>query len=292
MCKIIINPIGGLANRMRSLAGGLSLAMDLGVDYQIIWQKNWEINAEFCDIFEKCALISDKIEYPGLIKYALAYLSPRKRNAFISALTLRRFGLYLFDEHPPMSTLSKETDSNLRIKEMVERCLSEGKDCFISSGLNFADYTDDFYRSLFRPAGHILDQVQLIEKSMGEKRIGIHIRRTDNSVSILHSPDSLFIQEIDRIISNDSSLKFYLATDDEKTKERFCRAFPGYIFTSPRAACRSTKSGITDAMVEMVLLSRTKLVLGSYYSSFSEAAALLGDIPLRKLKIHTTSATD
>ncbi len=269
---------------MRSIASGLSLSMDLGVDYQIIWLKNREINAEFCDIFEDCALISDKIEYPGLIKYALAYMSPRKKNAYISALTLPRFGLYLFDYRPPMSALSKEADSNLRIKEMVERCLSEGKDCFIQSGINFADYTDNFYRYLFRPAKHILDEVEHIEKSMGEgRRIGIHIRRTDNSVSILHSPDSLFIQEIDRIIRNDGSVKFYLATDDEKTKERFRLAFPGYIFSMPRAASRSTKSGITDAMIEMTLLSRTERILGSYYSSFSEAAALLGGVPLRKL---------
>ena len=45
MTKIIINPIGGLANRMRCIASGIALAMETGSDYEVVWAVNDELAA-------------------------------------------------------------------------------------------------------------------------------------------------------------------------------------------------------------------------------------------------------
>jgi hypothetical protein len=41
-----------------------------------------------------------------------------------------------------------------------------------------------------------------------------------------------------------------------------------------------TQKGMNDAVLDFMALSRCKKILGSYASSFSELAALYGDLPL------------
>jgi hypothetical protein len=89
---LIINPVGGLANRMRAIASGLSLAKDLNIDYKIIWLSNWEIMAKADDIFNLPDELKSKIEYPSSFKYNFLYSAPGKRNLLIPKLTLKRFG--------------------------------------------------------------------------------------------------------------------------------------------------------------------------------------------------------
>lgn len=128
-----------------------------------------------------------------------------------------------------------------------------------------------------------MQRVSLVEKELGENSIGLHIRRTDNKESIRCSTDALFFNVIDQTLRNDPSVKFYLATDSQETKRIFQEKYPQNIVVNPAKAARDTKDGIITAMVEMILLSRTKKIFGSYYSSYSEAAALLGNVPLQQL---------
>lgn len=45
-------------------------------------------------------------------------------------------------------------------------------------------------------------------------------------------------------------------------------------------AARQDENGIADAVVDLFILSRTQRLYGSYWSSFSEVAAQIGNIPL------------
>jgi hypothetical protein len=40
---------------------------------------------------------------------------------------------------------------------------------------------------------------------------------------------------------------------------------------------RNSQQGITDAVVDMFCLSKTKYIYGSYWSSFSDIASVIGD---------------
>lgn len=106
-------------------------------------------------------------------------------------------------------------------------------------------------------------------------------------MSIKHSPDSLFLSEIEKILQAVPGTKFYLATDSEETKEKFKQTFGDEtIICSPRPASRKSLAGIKDAVEELFTLANASQIIGSFYSSFSEAASLLGSTPLRQLTIN------
>ena len=115
---------------------------------------------------------------------------------------------------------------------------------------------------------------------MGKNTIGIHIRRTDNLESIQHSPIKKFIDYIYTAIRNNDNQKFYLATDDLSVKEEFIKLFGDKIITMDCVLRRDSEEGIKSALLELYILSSCSKIIGSYYSSYSELAAQIGNIPL------------
>lgn len=113
--------------------------------------------------------------------------------------------------------------------------------------------------------------------------IGIHIRRTDNTVSIENSPLELFIENMDREMEKHSgNCAFFLATDDNEIKTTLLRRYGAeHIFTRTGIELsRAAQSGIRDAYIDVLCLSKCSKIYGSYWSSFSECAAEIGNIPL------------
>lgn len=256
---------------MRAIASGVSLARRLDTDYSIVWRVNDELFAKFEDVFAAVTEVSDHIVYPGALTYGVGYSMPRKKNLYITALTLRRYGLALDDTSAAMRTDDE-------VERLVGRCIAAGRDCYIQSGCIYHHFDEDLYRSLFKPAADI--EVRLPEAG---ELTGLHIRRTDNVESIRHSPDEMFIARINEIRRSDPQARFYLATDDSATKEKFKSLFGDIIVTGDFKAERNTVGGIADAVTEMFVLSRCRQIIGSHYSSFSEAAAMLGGVPLVQL---------
>lgn len=282
MSKIIINPIGGLANRMRTLAAGISLARELGCDYKVVWYMNWELNARIDEIFKIPPALKQRMEYPSRVKYGLIYSVPRKKNLYISTLTSRiRFGGVLRDCMPESRTLCDGDCTGVRT--LAEVSVANNADFLLQGGTAMYPFPASLYREIFKPSDLIEKRVEEVINVLGKDYIGLHIRRSDNAESILHSPDQLFIQEIDAALEENPETRFYLATDSQQTKEKFKKLYGTRITFNPSKAERGTSRGIIDAAVEMCVLSRAKLIIGSYYSSFSEAAATLGDIPLRQV---------
>ena len=108
----------------------------------------------------------------------------------------------------------------------------------------------------------------------------MHIRRTDNEKSWHVSPLSAFVREMQAALAEDPEVTFYLATDDEGVREHLCVLFPGRILTQAGASTRSTREGMEAAVVDLFVLSKTCRLIGSYWSSFTDTAAELGNLPL------------
>lgn len=301
--KLVVNPLGGIANRMRALTSAVSLAKDMDealkdgnesikgadgmpgkVELEVVWLKNWELYAAFEEIFAVPEMLEGKIVYPSAISYELLYSPPRRRNLYISAATLRRFGFRMVSESPFSATLLAQSESDKELLARMKDCVRKGKNAFIQGGVDLYTYSPALYRSLFKPVDDIAQRVGNTTAEMGEVRYGIHIRRTDNAESRRQSPDELFEKAIREILDKEGDARFYLATDDEDVKVKFRTIFGNRMVTSPAKASRNTVEGIRDAATEMFVLSRTKLILGSYYSSFSEAASIIGDVPLKVIK--------
>ena len=104
-------------------------------------------------------------------------------------------------------------------------------------------------------------------------------------MAIQKSPINLFITAMGNAIDQNPQTNFYLATDSESDKQLLRNKFGNRIITSQQAAERNTTSGIQNAVVDLYALSKTHTIFGSYYSSFSEIAAQLGNNKLHILTI-------
>lgn len=284
MSVLTINPIGGLANRMRAIASGISLANALGYDYKIIWSRNADLFASFDDIFAPVDAIISKITYPSELKYRLLYSVPRKKNLFITALTLRRFGLTFIDNTPLMNKVIHVDTGEALFCAISER-KKRDSDVFIQSGLEYYPFSQELYRALFNPSEKIMERAETIINGLGANAYGLHIRRTDNAMSIATSPDELFIDKINQILATDSTARFFLASDSLEVKKKLRNMYGDAVVFQDKATSRDSTDGMIDAVVDMIALSRTKHIYGSFYSSFSEAASMLSGVPLTQLTL-------
>ncbi len=269
--SVTISPMGGLANRMRAILSARALAKDAGASLRVLWNVSHELGCEPQWLFHTANWDFDWKATSANIHHWL-WKPAGKGNFFIpAAWQAYRFSRHIHDHsHLLSQALSRE--------QLIEAAQSS---LYITSGLNFYPYPASDAAQLFVPTEQIEVMVdEKLEPMLACKKIGIHIRRTDNSQSILLSPDHLFSEMIQKQILTDRSSIFYLATDSNEVKQKLTHEFGCRIVTSPNEACRSSRQGIMEAWAEMLVLSRMDLIIGSFYSSFSEMAAQIGNVPL------------
>lgn len=275
MKRLIINPIGGLANRMRAIASGLELAHHTGRKGEIIWPVDNDLRCPYEKLFEVPEDFPP-IKDIGSWTDRLFYDVPRKRNLYLSPL------FRLGKKAVRITDIEIRTMDFRHSRELEEKVKRTKEDVMIRSGLDFFPADDGDYPRLFRPKTHIMNEAKT--RSGGKRMIGLHIRRTDNGMAIRHSPVTLFEKTIEKEIAADGNVVFYLATDEPTLKKKLKERYGSQrIVCSDLPAVRDSEEGMTEALTEMMTLSLCEKIYGSYWSSFSEAAALLGQIPLMQL---------
>ena len=81
-------------------------------------------------------------------------------------------------------------------------------------------------------------------------------------------------------IAENPDVKFFLATDDKDEETLLRKTFPGRIVSNEnRTLRRDSLDGMYDALLDLYCLAACKKIIGSYYSSFTDTAAALGNIP-------------
>lgn len=107
--------------------------------------------------------------------------------------------------------------------------------------------------------------------------VGVHVRRGDHEKAKRHSPLSAFIRAMD---AESPTTVFTVATDSMNDRRELEERYRGRIWFPAAALSRITQKGMNDAVVDFIALSRSSKILGSFASSFSELAAMYGDVPL------------
>lgn len=254
---------------MRAVASGVALSRTTGKDPVVIWHCDPLLNAPFKAIFLDKHLPFELRE-TGDIKYLVVYEMPRKKNLYVSSLIAkidRKRRLFINDR------LSAEG-----LKE-VERTVSiPDEDTIIHSGQIFYPIDSALMNSIFRITDAV--RVRINEILKGRKPdIALQIRRTDNVNSIKGSPLTSFEEIADTILCGSDS-EIFLATDDETTKQVLQARCGERLIINPRPASRRCREGIIDACAELYILASCSHIFGSYWSSFSEIAALIGETAL------------
>lgn len=261
-------PVGGLGNRMRAIAAAIRLAGQTGQHVRIVWFRDAGLGCRFDQLFLPLQAGGVSLSEATPADYLLRD-RPRRRNLFVPRLWQR----LAYDLRIDEQTTMQGTYAGRDFASLIQGRHTWMASCHYFYGLNVPAGTYD----CFRPLPHLQRRIDAMAQRLGPHPVGIHIRRTDHTRAIHESPTEAFIRRMQQLPADS---RFYLATDDEHEKETLRKAFPGRVFTAGNKAERSSLSGMEDALVEMYILARTTLILGSSGSSFSETAATIGGIQL------------
>lgn len=270
-------PIGGLANRFNAITSAIAFCKDYNIKLKVLWFKDKGMGADFHSLFD---LSEDAekldIEIVDAKWHHYVYDRPRKRNFWIPYI----FQIFLFERRSyekDIVSLGNSFDKILNILTQHNNVYLVHCSPFYMNNLNDIILKRDIRKRV----------EEVTSVFSGKKMIGIHVRRTDNIISIKNSPLELFIKEMDKELASNENTFFYVASDSLEEKNRLIARYKERIITSFEQPQRDTCKGIVDALVELHALSKTEKIYGSSYSTFSNLAAQLGDIQLKVLSLES-----
>ncbi len=253
---IIIQPSGGLCNRMRVINSGWQLAQERGERLKILWNCNAELNCPFEALFQPVK------EFPIISIHTVA--DPRK----------------LFYQKTARTYLTNE-------ELLAHRGPDGALETAFVQGLKSNIYVftwEWFYPSrdyrLFLPTEVLQKRIREMTSRFGSSCVGVHIRRTDNRPAIGKSSIEAFIYSMKKELETAPDTMFYLATDDREEESRLRKVFPEKILSNQkRCLQRDSVPGMQDALLDLYCLAATRKIIGSYFSSFTDIAADIRGIP-------------
>jgi hypothetical protein len=261
---IIIEPAGGLCNRLRAIHSAIAMADSLDRPLEMVWLANDGMGASFRDLFEQPARISRVYEFDKNKKTFMKNI----RYEIARNFRMQRLRPNL---QPPkvMDLLDAGFDfESLKVKRRIH----------IKSWSLFFGEEKSFFP--FEPVKELREKISAVKNGF-DKTVGVHIRRSDLEESIATSPTELFIQEMREEIAREPETRFFLATDDREEEERMGDLFGDRIIIFKKETrSRQELVAIGDAVVDLYCLASTSRIIGSNGSSFTEVAARLGQIPL------------
>lgn len=234
---------------------------------RIVWQKTGNCAATFDQLFEPLEEKFFKME-TGTFADRVA---TRKNLWLPRMLRVGKYDRQLEDFYP------QANDTLLALSQKWRRL-------YVSTCLPLGSYEPQDVAECFRPLPKFLKRVEETAAQFSENTLGVHIRRTDNRESILHSPLRAFRKRIERFLDEEEDGKVFLCTDDGEVKSYLQKLFGPRILFRRNVLSRSSLTGMEEAVVDLWSLARTGRVVGSYYSSFSNTAAELGGQPLEIIK--------
>lgn len=266
---LIIEPTHGLCNRLRVIRSGINLALKYNLKLHIIWRVNSELGCRFEDLFQTSKFFTIQ-NVEGT--FGKIYCRAKK---MLSDVVIGQ-----------KEIIEYELNDDKMDEYLEKHGLSDNKKIYIKTYDEF--YTQSTYVTYewLKPVCKIEKTIEQILNPIGNKGIGVHIRRTDNIASINASPLELFSNMIGRELANDEKAKFFIASDDIEVKEFLQKKFGTCIYTNMESVLnRDSRKGMESSVVDLFVLSRMKRIYGSYWSSFSEEAAKVGGVEL--IILHT-----
>ena len=265
-------PIGGLGNRIYAICSAIVFCKQENKSLEIIWFKDHGCNCSVKELFSIAPQIKNVTLRDAKFSDLILRDNPRRRNLWIPKF----FQQFMYDRR----IYTEEAYTvHAGYPDLTFGELSEYKHLFMVSFFKFWESDDMWYAICNMP--QIEDKVNTIIQKWVEKDVyGVHVRRTDNYEAIEFSPTNLYIEKMKECLAVNPNLLFYLATDSNEVKQELAKLFGDRIITSNEVYSRNTKDGIINAFVELNVLSRTKKILASSNSSFSNLAHLLHQIEI------------
>jgi len=272
--KIVIKVENGLANRLRTLNSFYSFAKTNHARLLVHWGPGpgWS-DEHFLDLFEPIEGVTfiSKEEFENERDGTLQLNKRCSKSE-------RADGEYIFFS----------PKKQLRESLYFQSFSYEGDSCleFIFPEIKSKPL---IYPSL-KPKRELEEKIQtLLQLTQGS--IGLHMRRGDShnhpwQEKFKISDDSSFERFILEELKNEPRIIFFLSTDCRKTNDYFTSKFPNNIIFNKEKHFAESRSYLepklfqSDAVIDLFVLSRSRKIAGSNFSTFSELASLLHGAPL------------
>jgi hypothetical protein len=286
----VLHAMHGLGNRLRALTSAMSFAEMTGRQLIIVWETDEHCNAPFFDLFEPEALGRS---------YAVIEDLPLEWHQFRSA---RRYDVvwrdWVFYNYMEMEGHGAQKD---RAMEDVPSKHIYFKSAYVISpadklltGWDLANKQLQYLKPVARVRSMVAKMSPFVDIA---NSVGVHIRsfalhmETEidalreygkNESEVLNfwrsrSDPQIFFTEMRRILNQDSSTVFYVASDSTEVVNRARELFPGRAFSMKEESCDSRGAACLQiALADMILLGKARLLLGSPWSSFTEGGQRFG----------------
>jgi len=270
---IVVEPEGGLGNRLRVIHSAVQLSKATGHSLLVRWVEKRGMMCLYRDLFMEPDLFTVKDIRRKIFNRVTSYLLSGNLSDIVRKM---RYDVILYNREI-QENLHKKTD----FRELVEN----RSKIFIKANQFFFEGDEGFFSPA--PSKYISSRVERIVKNFDGNTVGIHIRGTDNRKSREMSPVSLFIDKMDYLLTHFPETRFYLSTDSAETRKMILNRFgtDKILFQNDIELSRDSRSGIEDAYIDMLCLSETKKIYGSYWSSFAAVAGSIGGIEKETLVI-------
>lgn len=255
----------GLGNRLRGLVSAMRLCKLLNRKLLLYWENNQYLGCNFNDLFEN--------KFEEITKEELKEI--KKKNSFV-------YRDILEEDFKKYDYVILDTWKFVFLPNEIERDFNKTYSSNDGSNIDF-----EFERI---PIGQREKIINNLNELIPTKRIrgiiedfnvsnnlkdciGLHIRRGDNKFTVdgreKVSSDELFIEKI-KSMPNE---RFLLCTDGIEIENKLKELFKERIIVYPKGNRKRSKSeSVQEALIDMILLSKTKKIFGSYLSTFTELA--------------------
>lgn len=272
---IVVIPTQGLGNRLRILASTYILSKMINRPMHVIWQPADDCNIELSSLFN----MNDT--------YMNSLLNPMK----ITELEGKN---YLFHGHIHMNTVINSIEF---IEQKYDYLVIIGGHEFNRNDITFEDlhYLKHQFYSRLTFSDTITTLLKNYDYIYNSDYIGIHFRDfiakydgTDlescknNEINPIHfpinSPIVSYYKFLDKLKIN---IPVLVVSNNPDIVERLSEKYPNIMFLHKKTNSldRDKSAGMIDSIIDFILLSKSKFILGSFYSSFSDEASYINYIP-------------
>ncbi len=238
------------------------------------WPLTFTCGSEFSNLFNlKIPEISTKqlkrLKRKGLVKYCNSYEDCTNADSKFILIDTWRFILLPGDVKEGFAKTFPTKDGksiDLEYERISKKLVNE-----------YLKYIDKL-----KPGEKTNNEIKLFESKTSFKNvIGLHIRRTEFLLNAdgrgWVSSDEKFFQRMEEILKKKPSARFFLATDSEQTQDNFIREWGSKVIVFPKKDWdKSSRRSAEEALIDLLLLSRTSHILGTYLSTFTEMAWWIG----------------
>lgn len=291
--KLILEPLNGLANRLRAIASAAVVSRKLNFIFLIYWKADIHCDCKFDDLFDAKNLLVSATEFPW-------YKNSSPSN--ILTIPISSFTEKFMYTIPCNGWVDEDLLPKIKSFDAVYYRTA----CILPSSLTSYREECNWLKDNLKIVPHLSKKIEEFSLKWNlPECIGIHIRRGQPDKQFQYeSSDNwnpqqreklrkarseshfwFFMQEIERLWAVNPQQKFFLCADRESTYQAFRQSYPekaNEILYITRTVYDRSLLQLESALFDVVCLSRCKEILGSPWSSFTEVAARLRyGIPLK-----------